>query len=184
MMAAISAFASDLLEEAKRFLEKAAEAAKAKSEGKDAFLHASLMIGFAAFEAHVNAIADDFLARGDLNPHERGLLDEHAVELNDGEFQEKTLLKIQRLEDRLLFLCRRFSNSPIDRTASYWGEFVDAARLRNKLTHPKAEPPAIGENAVRRALNSIIELLNFAYTSIYKKKLPAYNRGLSSKLSF
>jgi len=183
-MATLSTFASDLLEEAKRFLEKAREAAKVKSDGKDALLHASLMLGFAAFEAHVNAIADDFLARGDLNPHERGLLAEHAVELNHGEFQEKEQLKIQRLEDRVLFLCRRFSKSPIDRNASYWGAFMDAARLRNKLIHPKAEPPAIGESAVERALSAIIELLNFMYVSIYKKKLPAYNRGLSSKLSF
>jgi hypothetical protein len=112
-VAALSTFASDLLEEAKRFLEKAGEAAKAKSDGKDAFLHAAVMVGFAAFEAHVNAIADDFLARQDLNPHERGLLAERAVELSDGKFQEKPLLKIQRLEDRVLFLCRRFSKSPM-----------------------------------------------------------------------
>jgi hypothetical protein len=184
MMAALSTFGSDLLEEAKHFLEKAGEAAKAKSDGKDAFLHASLMLGFAAFEAHVNAISDDFLARGDLNPHERGLLAEHVVELTHGEFQEKASLKIQRLEDRLLFLCRRFSKTPIDRASPYWSEFVDAARLRNRLTHPKADPPAIGENAVRRSLNAIIELLNFTYTSIYKTRLPAYNRGLSSKLTF
>jgi hypothetical protein len=99
------------------------------------------MLGFAAFEAHVNAIADDFLTREDLNPHERGLLAEHAVELVDGEFQEKASLRIQRLEDRLLFLCRRFSKTPIDLTASPWGEFIEATDLRNKLTHPKAEPP-------------------------------------------
>ena len=61
---------------------------------------------------------------------------------------------------------------------------MDAARLRNSLTHPKADLPSIGENAVKRALNAIIELLNHMYMGIYKKKLPAYNRGLSSKLSF
>jgi hypothetical protein len=120
-------------------------------------------LGSAAFEAHVNAIADDFLAREDLDPHERALLAEHAVELNDGEFQEKALLKIQRLEDRVLFLCRRFSKSPIDRAASYWSEFIEAARLRKKLIHSKADPPTIGENAVKRALSAIIELLNFMY---------------------
>jgi hypothetical protein len=166
-VAALSTFASDLLEEAKRFLEMADEASKAKSGGENAFLHASLLLGFAAFEAHVNAIA--FLARPDLNPHERGLLAEHAVELKDGEFQESSMLKIQRLEDRLLFLCRRFSNTAIDRAAPYWSEFMDAANLRNRLTHPKAEPPAIKEKAVRRAFIAIIDLLNFAHTSIYKK---------------
>jgi hypothetical protein len=49
--------------------------------------------------------------------------------------------------------------------------------------HPKADPPNISEAAVTKALNAIIELLNFVFTAVYKKKLPAYNRGLSSKLS-
>jgi hypothetical protein len=181
-MATLSTFASDLLEEAKRFLEKASESKQ--PEAKRAFLHGALMLGFAGFEAHVNAIADDFLSRSDLTAHERGLLAEHVVEMIDGEFRENNRLKMQRLEDRVQFLCRRYSKTPIDRTASYWGEFVDAARLRNNLTHPKGDPPAIGESAVKRALKAIIELLNFLYKSIYKKKLPAYNRGLSSKLSF
>jgi len=56
--------------------------------------------------------------------------------------------------------------------------------LRNSLTHPKVDPPAIGENAVRRALNAIIGLLNVMYRSIYRQSFPAYNRGLASKLHF
>jgi len=142
------------------------------------------MVGFASFEAHVNAIAADFLSRDDLDPHERGLLAEHVVDLVDGEFQEKIALKIQRLEDRVQFLCRRFSNTKVDRTQSYWSEFVAATKLRNELTHPKAEPPNISEAAVTKALKAIIELLNFVFKAVYKKKLPAHNRGLSSKLSF
>jgi hypothetical protein len=181
-MAALSSFASDLLEEAKRFLEKAKESSDPTV--KKAYLHAALMVGFASFEAHVNAIADDFLSRGDLNPHERGLLAEHAVELTDGEFREKDLLKVHRLEDRVLFLCRRFSKTPVDRNESYWSDFVAATKLRNALTHPKADPPNINEAAVKKTLSAIIELLNFMYKAIYKKKLPAYNRGLLSKLSF
>lgn len=181
-MAELASFASALLEEAKRFLDKAAEVKT--GDGKRAYLHAALMLGFAGFEAHVNAIADDFLSREDLNAHERGLLAEHIVDLVNGEFKEKQSLKVQRLEDRILFLCRRFSKTPIDRSASYWSEFVAASKLRNNLTHPKAELPSIGESAVRQALKAIIELLNFIYQSVYKKKLPAYNRGLSSKLTF
>lgn len=181
-MAALSSFAEELLEEAKRFLEKAQ--AISDQPIKKAYIHAALMVGFAAFEAHVNAIADDFLSRNDLEPHERGLLAEHVVDLVDGEFQEKTSLKIQRLEDRVQFLCRRFSKTKVDRTASYWSEFVAATKLRNELTHPKNNPPNITEAAVTKALKAIIELLNFVFNAIYKKKLPAYNRGLSSKLRF
>jgi hypothetical protein len=32
----------------------------------------------------------------------------------------------------------------------------------------------MGENAVRRALRAIVELLNFVYVSGHKKKLPAH----------
>src|ERR1035438_8709687 len=133
------------------------------SEAKRAFIHAALLLGFASFEAHVNAIADDFLATSDLDPHERGLLPEHVVELADGEFKERPSLKIQRLEDRVLFLGKRFSKTPIDRAASYWGDFAEATRLRNNLTHPKSTTIIIGEAAAKRSLMAIIELLNHLY---------------------
>jgi hypothetical protein len=182
-MAALSDFASDLLEEAKRFLEKASESAD--SDGKKAFLHSALLVGFAAFEAHVNAIADDFLTRPDLTPHERGLLAEAQVDLVDGQFRVKEdTLKIQRLDDRILFLCRRFSATPIDRKASYWGEFIEATRLRNKLTHPKGGHLDVKEADVQRTLRALIELLNVMYLAIYKKKLPAYGHSLVSKSTF
>jgi hypothetical protein len=34
--------------------------------------------------------------------------------------------------------------------AAYWSEFAEAARLRNTLAHPKADPPTVGESAVKR----------------------------------
>jgi hypothetical protein len=181
-MAALASFAAELLEEAKRFLEKAAETTD--QEGKGAFLHAALMVGFAAFEAHVNAIADDFLSRTDLNPHERGVLAEHAVELVNGEFRERDSLRMWRLEDRVLFLCHRFSKKPVNRTTSSWSDFIEACKLRNSLTHPKGDPPVVGQAAVTRALRAMIELLAFMFTNIYRRKLPAYHRALSSKLAF
>ncbi len=182
-MAALSNFAAGLLEEAKRLLEKATETSD--TDGKKAFLHSALLVGFAAFEAHVNAIADDFLTRPELTPHERGLLAEAQVDLVDGLFCVKEdILRIQRLDDRVLFLCRRFSGTPIDRKASYWGEFNVATRLRNKLTHPKGGNLEITKSEVEKALGAIIELLNVMYLAIYKKKLPAHGRGLSSKRTF
>lgn len=182
-MVALSDFAAELLEEAKRFLEKSAESADA--DGKKAFLHAAVLVGFAAFEAHVNAIADDFLTRPELAPHERGLLAEAQVDLVDGQFSVKEdILKIQRLDDRVLFLCRRFSGTPIERKASYWGEFNEATRLRNKLTHPKGGHLNVTEAEVERAIRALIELLNVMYLAIYKKKLPAHGNGLMSKRTF
>jgi hypothetical protein len=182
-MAALDAFASTLLEEAKRYLEKASESADQPT--KDAYLHSALLLGFAAFEAHVNAIADDFLSNDDLHPCERGLLAEQSVELSDGKFEvNKKTLKMQRLEDRIQFLCRRFSKKPIDRKEPYWSQFVEALRLRNSLTHPKEALPTVSEAAVRRGLTALIELLNVMYMSLYRKGLPAYKRGTSSRLNF
>jgi hypothetical protein len=182
-MAALDAFASTLLEEAKRFLEKASESSE--SHGRDAYLHSALLLGFVAFEAHINAIAEDFLSNEDLHPCERGLLAEQAVDLVDGEFEvKKKTLKMQRLEDRIQFLCRRFSKKPIDRKEPCWGQFLDATRLRNSLTHPKEELPTVSEAAVRRGLTALIELLNLIYLNLYKKGLPAYRRGTESRLSF
>ncbi len=52
----IDAFATELFEEAKRFLEKAKEADN--EEGKKAFLHAALLVGMSSLEAHINAICE------------------------------------------------------------------------------------------------------------------------------
>ena len=179
-MAEIDVFAAQLLEEAKAFLEKS----RALSSGisKDTLLHASLNLGFCALEAHVNAIAEDFLTRPDLSPHERSLLSEKKVELADGVFTLTKQMQIYRLEDRLLFLCHRFSNKrPLDRTASYWSQFKDALALRNGLTHPKA-PAVVSEASVERALLAILQILDVVYKRIYGKKYPARKRGLQSTI--
>jgi hypothetical protein len=181
-VAELSDFGAELFEEAKRFLERAHELGN--SDGSKAFLHAALLLGFAAFEAHVNAAADDFLSRTDLSVHERGLLSERAVELIHGEFRLTNTLRIQRIDDRVLFLCRRFSNTPIDRRASFWGGFQDATKLRNRLTHPKGGQVAVSEIDVERALSAIVEFLNAMCLSLYRKKLPAFARGLASKKTF
>lgn len=181
-MSDLPKFASTLLEEAKRFVEKAQDETQASA--KLAYLHAGLLVGFAGLEAHINAICDDFLSREELTPHERGILAEHSVKLVDGAFEEQDVLQMQKLEDRILFLCRRFSSKPIDRAKSYWSEFKSAVKLRNTLTHPKDDAGDITLDRVKRALAAIVELLNAIYRSVYGQKLPAYHRQLSSKLTF
>ena len=71
-MADVDAFASQLLEEAKRFLEKAV--IDGDAEGESGYLHAALNLAFSALEAHVNSIADDFLVRSDLSLLDRSIL--------------------------------------------------------------------------------------------------------------
>jgi hypothetical protein len=123
-MTELDEFASTLFEEAKRFVEKANTAADFTST--TAFLHAAVMIGFGAFEAHINAIADEMAARHGVGVLEQSVLNERAVELTDGEFRLTKTLTMHRLEDRVQFLCRRFSSKPIDKKEAYWSKFKEA----------------------------------------------------------
>jgi hypothetical protein len=179
-VAEIDAFATQLLEEAKGFLEKAR--VNAVTKNKEAYLHAALNLGFCALEAHLNAIAEDFLTLSDLSPHERSILLERKIELEHGEFRITKQVQIYRLEDRLLFLCNRFSKkAPRDRKAAYWGQFKEALDLRNDLTHPKT-PAIVTERSIERALLAILQVLDVAYGRIYGKKYPARKRGLLSTI--
>lgn len=180
-MAEIDVFARQLWEEAKAFLEKARAVTGAIS--KQAYLHAALNLGFCAFEAHVNGIADDFLTRADVSLHERSILAEKRVELENGEFRLSKQFQMYRLEDRLLFLCHRFSKKgALDKKAVYWGNFKQALELRNSLTHPKTMPPVVTDASVERSLQSILQLLDLTYQRIYGKSYPAWKRGLESSV--
>jgi hypothetical protein len=139
-------------------------------------------LGFCALEAHLNAIAEDFLTLPDLTLQERSILSETKVELEHGQFRLTRQVQIYRLEDRLLFLCHRFSKkAPLDRKAAYWGQFKDALDLRNGLTHPKT-PAVVTETSVERALLAILQLLDVTYLRIYGKKYPRRKRGLQSTM--
>jgi hypothetical protein len=177
-MAEIDAFAAQLWEEAKGFLEKARATSVVKR--REAYLHAALNLGFCSLEAHLNAIAEDFLTREDLLPHERSVLLEKRVDLEHGVFRLSNVTQIYRLEDRLLFLCTRFSKRPpLDRGASYWAQFKEALELRNNLTHPK-EPTNVAVLSVERALLAILDVLDISYRRIYGQKYPGKKRGLES----
>ncbi|NLX95585.1 MAG: hypothetical protein GXY83_05360 [Rhodopirellula sp.] len=180
-MAEFDEFAQQLLEESKRFCEKAKE--ESSKEGKLAYLHAAINIGFCALEAHVNDIADDFLTRPELSALDKGILAERDVRLVDGEYQLSNSLKMYRLDERIQFVHRRFSGRPLDRNASWWSDLKSGLDLRNKLTHPK-ELPTIKEGDVERALRAVIDTLSALYDAVYGTGYPAAGRGLDSRLSF
>jgi polyphosphate kinase 2 (PPK2 family) len=124
------------------------------------------------------------LTLDNLTPHERSVLGEQKVELEHGVFRISKQFQMYRLEDRLLFLCHRFSKkSPLDRRAIYWGNFKEALDLRNDLTHPKTAPPTVTEASVERALLSILQLLDTVYKRIYNKRYPRHSRGLESNVA-
>lgn len=178
----IDEFASSLLEEAKRFLEKA-QAAAENSEISP-YCHAAIMLAFCSLEAHVNSVADDFSADSlDLTPHELAILKEQDVVFDKGEFVLKGSLKIYRLKDRILFLHKRFGRKPFDDKAAWQANLAHALNLRNRLTHPKAVPH-FNIADVERIISAIIETLAALYLAVYKKRFPAARRGLQSKLTF
>src|SRR5258708_1732479 len=104
-MPEIDDFASLLLEEAKRFYERANESIDSIAKG--AYLHASLMVGFCAFEAHINSVADEVAERDGMSIHDISILREREVKLENGEYTILVdRLKMYRLEDRILYLHR------------------------------------------------------------------------------
>jgi hypothetical protein len=174
-------FADQLWEESKRFLEKAGEAKDRLAE--DANLHAALMLSFCALEARINSICEEASLRTDLSEHERGIVTERDVRLENGRFKIQNTLKIMRLEDRIEFLQVKLAGKPVDRTAAWWNQLQDAIRLRNDLTHPKTIP-SITRATVERALQAILATLEALTKAIYGKKLPASDVALRSSMHF
>lgn len=181
MVQEVDEFSRNLLEEAKRFFEKAKE--ESDSQGRLAYLHASLVLGFSSLEAHVNSIADDFLVRGDQPLLHKSILSERDFKLEKGRFELTNNLKMYRLEDRIQFLYRTYSGKPLDRNSTWWAELKSGIDLRNRLVHPK-EVQSVSVAAVERALQSIVDALNALYEGVYRAPYPAAKLGLSSRLSF
>jgi hypothetical protein len=181
-MLEIDRFSRSLLEESKRFLEKADESG-ANSSARAAYLHASLMLGFCAFEAHINAVADDFLVRPELTTLERSILGEQDFKLENGEFVVTERLKMYRLDERFEFLYKRFSGRSVDRNSLWWERVKTAMGHRNQLVHPKGFT-SITDAIVRSALQGIVDAINELYLAVYGRPFPAKRKGLNSSLNF
>lgn len=180
-MADIDAYAVQLFEEAKRFLEKAQDSED--TDGSRAYLHAAVVLSLASLEAHVNAIADEFLTLDDLSLLDESILAERDVALKNGVFEVTAALKMYRLDDRIRFLFCRFTTAGSASATDWWSGVKAAMRMRNNIIHPKADA-RVTESSVTRVLQSELDCLNALYKALYKKAYPGWNRGLSSKLSF
>lgn len=180
-MDSIDTFASLLLEEAKRFLELANEASE--DEGRNANLHASMVLAFCALEAHVNAVSDEMALQKGLTVHEKSILLEREVRLDNGQYKLKNDLKIHRLEDRMLFLFARFTKSTLDKDAPWWAKLKESLKVRNQISHPK-DVTTLTKQDVATSIQAIVDCLDALYQAIYGKRLPAAARGLQSKMTF
>jgi hypothetical protein len=180
-MAEVDTFSQTLFEEAKRFYEKALD--ESDTRGEIAYLHAALNLGFCALEAHVNAIADDFLTRSDLSILDRSILQERDFKLENGEYKLTEQLKMYRPEDRIQFIHRRFSGKQLDKNSGWWSDLKAGSRLRNELTHPK-QASEISKEKVERSLQAIIDTFEATYKAVYHTSYPVGKRGLTSRLTF
>lgn len=179
-MTDIDKFAFDLLEESKRFLEKATD--ECDQAARKAYLHAALMLGFCALEAHVNSIAEDMAEVHGVGLLELSVLQEKDIVLDGGQHRLGKL-KIYRLEDRIRFLFARFGKTDFSYENDWWSHLSSSMKLRNAVTHPK-EGDSVNVHNVKFAVESIIQCISALFESIYQKKFPAGNRELHSKLSF
>lgn len=173
-------FALSLLEESKRFLEKAKDSSDA---GKEAFLHAAVLLAFCSLEAHINSMAFDFAEHMELTPHELGLLREKRVRLENGRFEVTESLEMVRLEDKIRFVCDKFAKNRVDFTSTWWSRLAEATKLRNELTHPKKYVP-LEIRAVSLAIEAIIDTLNAIYMGIFGRAFPAAGSRLDSEMTF
>ncbi len=180
-MDSIDTFASLLLEEAKRFLELAGEASE--DEGVNANLHAGIVLAFCALEAHINAVSDEMALQKGLTAHEKSILLEREVRLDNGQYKLKNDLKMHRLEDRILFLFARFTKSALDKNAPWWAKLKASLKIRNQISHPK-DVMTLTKQDVTNSIQAIIDCLDTLYQAIYGRKLPAATRGLQSKMTF
>ena len=179
-MSDIDAFAASLLEESKRFYERAIESNGGAGEQPN--LHAALMLAFCSLEAHVNAVADEVAIRSGISVHDQALLLERGVELKKGTYALLPKgLKISRLEDRI-FVLHRLGIKP-NPSGGWATSLAGAIDLRNKLTHPKVVP-AITAGSVKKALEAVIETIDAIYVAVYSRRFPAANRRLASRLDF
>lgn len=172
-------FARQLLEEAKRFLEKAAES----EVGHAPYLHASLLLAFASLEAHINNVASDFSERPELNVYEQSILQEKEVALEHGEVILKDRLRISRIEDRFELLCRKFSQRSVPKEEIWWTNFKRGLGLRNALTHPKAAI-TINVQDVRSSLAAVVDATDYLYMSVFERPFPGKGLALDSQLDF
>ncbi len=182
-MQEIDAFASELFEEAKRFLEKSKE--PCNGEGKKAFLHAALLLGMSSVEAHINAICEEMSERNGLNLLDLSILTEKEINFDKGQYKLTKKLKIYNLTDRIMYIAKRFAmtGKNLDINSEWWPKLHQAIDLRNSLVHPKAKRDITYEQ-VKSAFEGILGVLDALYIVLYDKHFPALGRCLDSKMNF
>jgi hypothetical protein len=179
----IDLFATELFEEAKRFLEKAKEANN--DEGKIAFLHAALLVGMSSLEAHVNAICDEMAERANLGVLDKSILLEKEYRFEKGMFKLTKKLRMYNLLDRIQYLANHFVllGNRFNTNADWWSKLSCGIDIRNSLVHPK-DGHNINFIQVEDAFKGILGVLDALYMAIYGQHFPSLGRHFDSKMTF
>ena len=179
----IDSFASELLEEAKRFLERAKS--DPSDEGKSAFLHAAILLVVCGFEAFTHSISDEMAAREGLSIPELSILKERKYVLDKGVYCLTKNQQMYRLLDRVEFIFARFSlnSERIDRECKWWTKLHQGIELRNSLVHPK-ERQNLTYDQVKTVFEGILEALDVLFRALYGRHFPSSGRQLDSRMTF
>lgn len=174
-------FCSDLLEQAKRYLEKA----KADSDVSHqyAYKNACLLLTICALEAYINGISDEVTLGPNFPLHLKAILLEKEIRLTKGEFKLSDSLKMSRLSEKIEVLYRRYNRKVINDEESWWPILQSGIDLRNKLTHPK-DKLDFSEDFLEKILKSTIECISCLYRCVYKREFPKKNLNVVSRLDF
>jgi hypothetical protein len=178
-MSEVVEFASELLEAAKAFLNKAKQLTDdtdVQAHLRSAALHATSFL-----ECHVNNISDEFSDRREFTLHERALLLEKEVRLRNGVF-ELGNTKYYRLEERVLFILSKFTERDF-KSHPWWGNSLNLMQSRNDIAHPR-DRVTLRIDDVERGLLGCIDLVDYLVKSVYKKGLPEAGYRLDTAVEF
>lgn len=180
-MTNFESFSNALLEQAKRFVEKAK--IEKNEQAISAYLNSSLLLFVSSLEAYINGIADDFSSSPQFDLVEKAFLAEKEIELDNGKFIISKRLRMSRLIERIMLISSKFDEGKNIKSEWWWSSLVSGISLRNEIGHPKRDT-ILKLEQIETSGSAIIECINYLFTKIYHKGLPTYGMGLQSQFDF
>jgi hypothetical protein len=168
-------YSQDIMEAAKGFRTQAIVLPEGKL--KQAFFRASLLHACSFLESHLNYMAEHFTKSEIFSIHEKGVLLEREVRLENGVFILTNNLKISRITDRIELLMAKCSNVPFKEKPKWYSNLERILKSRNSLVHPK-EVHKLSESDLDLALTCVLDATNSLYLMVFKKRLPYANKGI------
>lgn len=171
----INEFVKDLISDSKYFLDQAKD--NKKEIIKLRYIRAVITTIWSALEGWINCVSSDFvlLPEEKLKLYEKAFLLEKKLLLTEkGEFKITNQDQYNRIQDKILYLLKRFGNYEVDKGSKLWNNFKTTKKLRDGLTHPKSELLETKSLTIKNAevaIDSVVEMLKLLTKKIYKKQL-------------